>query len=186
MDFLRLLLGNTSLSIIDEQSGISKWPRFEALSVDIMAGANSTDNPIAATPLQVVGVYSESVYSNMQGSKVLMPSNMSITGIVADVSTMDSIIAAFKDLESTYSITARSIISNGMSLVGIEINQNSDNISSANVTLNFDQTSESNLTEFNPLQSADKDTVGISTKQPITLTDRVSDLYNNITSKLGL
>ena len=186
MDLIKLLFSNTSLQIKDELTGVIKWPRLTPLSADITAAAVVSDQPFAATPIQAVGVYENAILTNMQAVKILMPASLSLNALITDVSTAESIIQGWKDKESTFTITSRSIISQGMALVKVEFNQSKNNLSAVVATLSFEQTAESNLSNFNPKQAADRDTLGITTKAPESLTSRVTTFYNNVTSKLGL
>lgn len=185
MDLLKLLFSNSTLIIKDERNGVIKWPRLTPLSADITAASTMTDQPMAATPIQAIGVYENVILNNMQAVKVLMPAALTLHCLITDVSTAESIIQGWKDKESTFTITSRSIISQAMALVKVEFNQSKSNLSAVIATLNFEQTAESNLSNFDPKQVADRDTLGITTKAPESLTTTVSNFYNNVTSKLG-
>lgn len=186
MELIQMFLGSKSMKIIDETSGIQKWSGLAIISVEIMASSNSSDIPVAATSMQVVSVYEGSLISNMQANKVLTPSSLNINAVCTDVSTMENIISSFKDLEATYKITSRNIISEAMALVNVEIAQTPENVSGVVLRLAFEQTSKSSDSGFNPLQSADQDSLGVSSQESETLTSTVTGLYNNIKSKIGL
>lgn len=186
MNLLQTILNPSSLKVVDEQTLVTKWPSIAVISVDILSSAVATDIPLAATSLQVVSVYEEGIISNMQAAKVLMPAAMTVNAVISDQSTMDSVIAGWRNTESTYTITSRSIIAKAMALTTVEIGQTNENLSGVTVTLTFEQTSISDESQFNPRQQADKDSLGIDSKQPEGLTSTVTNLYNNIKSKLGI
>ena len=186
MDLIKLLIGTSSLRIVDDATGVRKWPKLNVLTVAITATASTSDNPMAATPAQAIASYESDIINNMQSVKVIMPSAMTITALINDTSTAESIVSAWASQEDTFSITSRSIISNAMALVNVVFKQSNTNTSSVAAELYFEQTAESQLFKFDPKQPADSSQIGIATKAPQSLTSTVSTFYNSVTSKLGL
>lgn len=185
MDFVSLIVNNASLVIIDERTNFKKWTQLAIKQVNILTPTDTSINPAAATGMQIVSVSDGSALTNMQALKVIQPAHMNIECVCNDQSTFDSLVAGWGDLESTYSITSRSIIASGMALTTIDFEQTSENLSGMKLILTFEQTSFSQDSTFNPKQTADQSTLGISNKDPEGLTSTVSSFYNTIKSKLG-
>ncbi len=186
MDLISLLLADSKLKIVDERAGVTRFTKLDVLTVSIISPAITSDQPMAATPIQALGSFEKNVVTNINSSKIIMPAVMSVRGIVSDKSTAESLINAWKDQELTFKITSRNILVSGMALVDLEFKQDNVNISSIGVELSFEQTVESITSRFDPKQSADRDQLGVTTKSPTSLTDTVANLYNSVTSTIGL
>lgn len=186
MDLLQYFLGGTSLRIVESGSLFRKWAALSVVRVEIMASATTSELPQAVTSAQITEVFEGSVKANVAATKIIMPTGMVITTVCPDQSTLDNIIASWKDTAATFDITSRNIIANNMALTEIEIDQDEENISSQKVVLTFEQTNVSRPSLFNPIQDADRDMLGISTKQPVSLLTTARGLYNSISAKLGL
>ncbi|QDH49604.1 hypothetical protein KYLE_48 [Pantoea phage Kyle] len=185
MNLIKLIFGSSEVSIKDEQTGLAKFTRLTVLSADILTNATTTDNPMNATPTEALESVENSLLTNIKSVKVLMPSSLTLNCLVTDQSTSDSIMHAWSDQEATFTITSRAIISQAMALVNVEFKQTNQNTSAIIATLTFEQTAEAQLSNFDPKQAADRDTLGITTKVPTSLTSTVGNFYNNVKSKIG-
>lgn len=188
---LSSLLSKPQFTVTNESDGRKMWSKLGIVDVEIDASAATTDYPISDQQINQDGVVSEFLrLADIKAIKVMQPSLVRVRAMCDDVSTLSSVIQAFNDTKLTLSISSKSVITKNLCLTDIEIDQSSDVISAAVLTILLEQAQPPSNSGFSPAQFGDLSVYGVSVlslaTSPISaLTNTVKAAAKNAISSLS-
>lgn len=188
---LSSLLSKPQFIVTNESDGRKMWSKLGIVDVEIDASAATTDYPISDQQINQDGVVSEFLrLADIKAIKVMQPSLVRVRAMCDDVSTLSSVIQAFNDTKLTLSISSKSVITKNLCLTDIEIDQSSDVISAAVLTILLEQAQPPSNSGFSPAQFGDLSVYGVSVlslaTSPISaLTNTVKAAARNAISSLS-
>ena len=181
------LLSVPSIKIVDERTNAIKWPNLKVRSVEIDMESDNTVLPLSNIQVSPDGVHQLLLEKDLETGKIIRPSRIRLSVWSPDVSTTNSIIQLFLDQESTIQVTSKSIISDSMMIVSMELEQTPENITSDAITMELEQAIPPNNGDgFDPGQASDAPTLGIRIQMPVSLSQSVNDLYNKLAKTIGV
>lgn len=187
---LASVFSKPSLRVVNERASVDGiqtvvWRNFKTLSVEIDAASANASIPISTARGDEALTGQLVMQKDVQTSKIIRPSRMRITGFAPDISTVTSILSSFADLETTLTITSKSIIAEGMVIERVSIEQDPEAISAQKVTIELEQAIPPEPATFDPLNPADESEYGVRVQRPPTAAASVRDLYNKVSTITG-
>lgn len=158
---LSSLFGRNTFKIKNESTGAIQWINLKIINVDILLEASSMDHPMFTKDAVDANGYIKLLEIDITNGKIITPSKMKIKAIAPDLTTVESIIAGFIDLVTTYEISTKSVISSSMFMSDLLITQSSDNLTSTELVMEWEQATQPNPSSFDPLNSANDSTYGV-------------------------
>jgi hypothetical protein len=181
---LSSLLSKTSFKATNELTGYPCWTNLQIIDVNFDGGAGSSDFPMSQLQ-EIDGATSQGLQvADIQALKVLTPTKVTIHGICPDISTVESILATFVNVQSTLTISSKGVVSATLSITSVEVDQSPDVLSASKVIIVLERTLPPQpSTSYAPAQAADAPSIG-SRLQTLAggLTTTVGNLYNSVSS----
>lgn len=182
-ELINALLTNPGLIIKDEKTGLRRWPDLNIISAVIGVSAESTDLPQAANGATNLSLTLDALSRDMAAGKIIHPSTIVVKAIVESPTTVASIITVWQDVQHSLSINSRSIVSTGMAIVSMEIDQTPEATSAIYLNINFQQAiPENNKAGFDPKNEGDESSYGIHVQSEPGILQTVGSLYNKVSA----
>jgi hypothetical protein len=169
-------------------TGYYVWSDLKIISIEIDSESAVIAAPMSDVQLSAGSVYVDLLKQDIQASKVVRPVKIRVTGIAPDTSTLEGLLTSFNDVSALFTITSKSVISDSMCIVNVEIEQSPEMLNGARVVIELEQVIvDSESGGFSPLQMADKPVSGVRIQSLPTagLSASVQSLYNTVTTKIG-
>jgi hypothetical protein len=181
------LLSKPSIKIIDERTNTIRWQNIKVRSVEIAAESENTYMPLSAIQINAQGEYKKLLEADLQTGKIIRPHRIKVAFWSPDISTTNSVIQSFLDQEATLQVTSKSMISDSMVIISLEIEQTPENITASLLTMELEQAIGSAKPDnFVAAQPADQPTRGVRLQSPVSITKQVGDLYNKVAKTIGI
>ena len=171
-----------NFKIYDEQYGITVWADLRIDRVTIDTQANTSHNPISTEYVANGTQTSDALAADLLATKVLQPVKVVAETFVESISTVLAVIVAFQVVAKTFRITSKGLRAEGMAITDIEIDQSTEMLSAVSLKLTFEQAEITDTTGYNPSQSGDSSTYGISVQADTSVAGELQTVYNKVSS----
>ncbi len=175
---LSSLLSQVAMTITNDATGLTVWSNLKVKTVEIFDDSSMTDEPLSVIQAGDAETIAGLTIQDLESVKIINPSRVKITGFVADLDTLESLISSFNDLSITVSMSSKSVIVQYLVPVTLEIEQSSDMTSASKIIVDFEQAQAPETNVFDPSQSGDQSAYGVRIQSPPSLTSSVTSLYN--------
>jgi hypothetical protein len=180
-----LIGGHSSLEIINDIKGTKIWSAAKCVSAEIESESAVTDNPIMPLDTTDPDTNTKLMQQDELTLKIIRPSRVRLSLIAPDLSTLESIINDFNDVQLTVSITTKSVIIQSLCILEVGIEQTPQMLSAARVNITLEQAVlPTVIGGFFPANSSDMSVYGVQFQTPAPISQTVSGLYNNISSRI--
>lgn len=190
------LIGSAPFSFVSDYDGNSYFKDLKIVSVEIDQACAVARDPISMEQVTETETYVSLLDADIKSGKILRPSAMRITALVANVSTMESLIRAYADVTLTFTVTSKAIISDYMCITSLEVTQSGEVTSANRVVIELEQTAPTVVGNYDPSNPADESTYGIRIQAPPTvlasavsavssLSSNAQALYNKVSSSVS-
>ncbi len=183
---LSSIFSAANFTAVDSDSGFTLWPSIKVIEVEIGVRSATSDEPLSVVQYVNQTVSQSLQEADVQASKIILPSNIRVTAIASDLSTLESIISSFANTQLTIDITSKSVISSSMVVVDLEIEQTPRMISAARLVMELQQAIPPSSPSFDPSQTADQNTYGVRIQTLPSATTTIASLYSSVTSFFGV
>lgn len=150
----------------NELNNVTIWQGMAVVDVDVNSPAAVTDFPLVIDGPKDAPTTSQINENDLQAVKIIQPARLRVTAVIADLSMVESIISLFMDPTVTISVTTKSIITDHLVMVDIDLQQSADMVSASKLVMNFEQARAPLSAGFQPEQAADSSMYGVNIKQP--------------------
>jgi hypothetical protein len=181
---LSSIVSKISFYAVNELTGHPVWTNLKIIDVDIEGSSENTDDPISETQYVDGTTHSAIRMADLKAVKVQSPTKITVHAICPDISTIESVLSTFNDTQSTVSVTTKGVNTKTMSVVSVDIKQDSDALSVSLITIILERTMPAPITSgYNPSQASDSTSIGSRLQHLATnLTSTVGKLYNTVSS----
>lgn len=182
-ELINALLTNPGLIITDEKTGLRRWPDLNVISAIIGVSAESTDLPQAANGATNLNLTLDALSRDMAAGKIIHPSTIVLKTIVESPTTVASVITVWQDVQHSLTVNSRSIVSQGMVIVGMEVRQTPEATSAIYLDISMQQAiPQSNTSGFDPKNEGDESSYGIHVQAQPGILETVGGLYNKVSA----
>lgn len=179
--------GSRVFSAFNELTGMACWQAMYIKDVEVNSSSLNTSHPISTEQSTESSTYTSLISSDIESIKIIQPSSMRITAFCADISSVENVVSIFKDTQATMTITTKGITANGLVIVAIEIEHTPDMMSAMKLSIELEQAiPPSSIGDFNPAQSSDSNTYGVSVQTLPSAATSATTLYNKVLSFIGI
>ncbi|CAK7193573.1 hypothetical protein COMNV_00440 [Commensalibacter sp. Nvir] len=199
---MNLLKKNNSFSITDQQ-GNSLVTELKIISVSITEEAISSRQPINLTQNAIrqktrttvteadlnhareITVTSTKINhdDDILYTKVIHPASLRISCLSSSVTTNLQLVQLFKNCETLYTITSRTVKLKNMTVTGLEFNIDPEHLNVYPVQIDLKEVFSPDKT-YSPLKDGDQDATSL-TITPHSVLNKVEDLAKSMVKKLG-
>lgn len=176
------LLNTSRLKIVDEQYSITVWQDLKVKRVEVAAQAQTAQNPQSNAYIATNEQLTAAQQADLLTTKVLQPVSLTAEVFVESISTAMAIAVAFQVQTKTFTITAKGLVAQGMSISNVKIDQENTMLSAIRVTLTFEQADIPTTNAYDPTSSSDSDTYGIKVEPTSGIVATVQSVYNKVSS----
>lgn len=182
---LSSLFARTAFRAVNNRTGYPCWVNLKVVAVEIDSSSANADVPLASADGDETFTYAQLMEEDVKTAKIIRPTRMRVTALSPDVSTTNSVLAVYADVESTLTITTKSVIADLMTVAHVTIQQDDEALNVARITIELEQASQPENDPFKPSSMADETSVGTRVQRPTPLTQTVSALYNKVANFIG-
>lgn len=182
---LSSLFARSAFRATNNRTGYQCWTNLKVVAVEIDSSSANADVPLASSEGNETGTYAQLMEADIQTAKIIRPTRMRVTAISPDVSTTNSVLAVYADVEATLTITTKSVIADLMAVTHVTIQQDDEAINVARLTIELEQCAQPDYDPYNPVNQADETAIGTRVQRPPTIAQTVSGLYNKVANFIG-
>lgn len=179
---LSALLSKPIVRFVNEENGLPVWTDAKTVDVERQSDSDNSDVPMSSQQVSGTAVTTELLASDISTGKILRPNHMRVHILTDNLSLIENIFSLFEDTTVTLSITSKSIISTNMAIMSVEVDQSSEVLSAVRVSINFERSRVSKVVPFDPSQSSDQNSFGLSLQSPPTVSSNLGTIQNQIGS----
>lgn len=184
---IQQLLSTPSIKIVDELTKAVRWPKLKIRSVEISLDSDNASVPLSNVQVSENATFQRLLEGDLRTGKILKPPHLKLNFWSVDNSTTESVVQAFLDQTTTFSVTSKSIISTSMVIVSLELTQSPENLTATAITMEMEQAIPAGESDgYDPAQQSDEPTRGVRIQSPVSLTQSVTDLYNRVLKSIGV
>lgn len=197
--------GQAITSFTNEATGAPCWTGAQIKDVEFVTESANSENPLSTEQVNETSVYTGLLAADIKTAKILLPVKMRVMITTDNISLIESIISVFADPTVTLSVTSKSIVSPGMALTHLSIEQMPEMLSASRLSLMLEQIQEPMTSSYNPSQAGDQSSLGLGVQTlnsvgpslsttvgnnvgslVSTATTAVGSLYQRVIANLGL
>lgn len=195
-NILSSLFAASPLKIINDLDKYQYWGSIAVKGVDVMLDSSVTDNPISNKSFTEESLYTDLLDVDTRNGKIIRPVRLKISCISDEQGIIESMMGAYANNTSTFTVTSKSIIAESMMVTNLTLTQSSEMISATDIVIEFEQSEPPITDEFDPANPSNRSNFGVRIQAPPsvlasdiknltgTLTSAVDSLYTKITSIL--
>jgi hypothetical protein len=182
----------------DLYTALIVWDKLKIRSVTPYIDSDTSDSPVAIKDLTDVNLAMDQTNKDSRNSKIIKPVKLLVRAMCDDITTLESMIDSFYDVESTFEITTKEFIADNMALTRIQIEQTPKIISANVIEFEMEQVEKTVMDQFDPKSPSDESTFGVKVQDPkatsisegisngvSTFTSSAEALYNKVLSYIG-
>ena len=184
---LSSLFGKAQFTANDSDTGYTLWTNLKITDVEIDASSANSDAPMGVVQFQNDQTFTDLKNIDLSNNKILQPARIRISAIAPDLSTLESVIAAFADVTLTIDVSSKSVVSSRMVLAHVEIEQSPKMLSASRVMMELEQAAPvSTASDYDPTQPADQNTTGIRIQSLPSVSETAAALFQKVRTFTGL
>jgi hypothetical protein len=173
-----------AFTAINELDGQVIWALLGVKNVQIMSDAGQSEQPISNIQNNNSGTYNDVITNDINTIKVIRPARVTVTALCSDISTIEAVMSSFADTTLTISINTKSNIITNLAISSLEIEQNGNMLSAAEIKIELEQAEPPYVPPYNPLQPADASQYGIKIQTLNTSTFSLASLEAKVAEKI--
>lgn len=179
---IQKLLSPSKFKIYDEQYEITVWSDLRVSNVSMSVSAETAKNPISTEYVADNLQTSQNLSNDLLATKVVQPAKIEAEVFIESISTVLAVIVAFYVQTKTFKITTKGVVAKGMAITAIEIDQSTEMLSAVKMKITFEQAEKTVTTGWNPAQSGDAESYGITVQPSSSIAGELQTVYNKVSS----
>lgn len=170
------------MSFVNDNDQYTYFKDLKVLLVEVDQACAVGKDPLSMEQVTETATYVALMDADIKSGKILRPSAMRVTALVANLSTVESLLKSFSDVTATFTVTSKSIITDYMCICNVNIEQTGDILSAAKVIIELEQTAPTSIGNFDPNNPADESSYGVRIQAPPSVLASAVSAVDNLSS----